>query len=320
MSASQLSSLKSRLFGNTRDWLVVRNGRTVDQRYVSGHGPTVKQSVASTSKALVGGLATALALTDGKVSLDSLAASHVTAWRGHVEKSRITVRQLGSHASGLQDAIAGTAFGNDFWDQNAGLDAFTLSRDRASLLFSPGTGHQYSNPGFAMLSYVLTARVGNLRTLLKARLMDRLGIPTSEWSIGYGRTITVDGFPLVASWGGGSYSPRAAACLGRVLAQRGVWDGQAVLSSAAVDQVTTDVGTPNSGGIGWWSNADGHLGAGVPHNAYYSWGANDQIVFVSPDHQLIAVRYGSTLSGGPSDFRLRIGRAIAQPLMAAVSQ
>ena len=38
--------------------------------------------------------------------------------------------------------------------------------------------------------------------------MRPIGVPDAEWSVGYGKTFTVDGLPLVGSWGGGSYTAR----------------------------------------------------------------------------------------------------------------
>ena len=55
--------------------------------------------------------------------------------------------------------------------------------------------------------------------------MRPIGVPDEEWSVGYGQTSTVDGLPLVGSWGGGSYTARAAARVGRLMLRDGDWDG-----------------------------------------------------------------------------------------------
>ena len=74
--------------------------------------------------------------------------------------------------------------------------------------------------------------------------MRRIGVSDEDWTIGYGATYTVDGLPLVAAWGGGSYTARAVARIGRLMLRQGDWDGTAILSKDAVRQVTTDAGTP----------------------------------------------------------------------------
>jgi len=49
----------------------------------------------------------------------------------------------------------------------------------------------------------------DVRTLLKRRVMQPMGVPDKEWSCGYGKTYLVNGLPLIPSWGGGN--PRASA-------------------------------------------------------------------------------------------------------------
>src|SRR5439155_15323434 len=127
-------------------------------------------------------------------------------------KSRITIRHLGSHTSGLADAEdAGlpheklTGWKGDFWKRlPPPNDPFTLSRDTAPVLFLAGSASQYSNPGLAMLGYAITVTLKDreqkdLRTLLRDRVMRPLGAPDAEWPIGYDQTVNVDGLPLIAT-------------------------------------------------------------------------------------------------------------------------
>ena len=74
----------------------------------------------------------------------------------------------------------------------------------------------------AALSYAITASLkgGDIRTLLKERIMDPLGIPERAWSIGYGRAYEVDGMQLYANWGGGKLYG-AGGCAGRAVADAG---------------------------------------------------------------------------------------------------
>lgn len=300
---------------------MIRNDKIVDEWYASGYSRTTKHFSASTAKGLMGGVCAAVAISDGRLTLDSKVATYVSQWNSSSDsrKRQITLRHLGSHTSGLEDAVPGDPFGDDFWARlDPPDDPFTLPRDEADILFTPGSSYRYSNPGFAMLSYLVTARMGNLRTLLRDRVMRRIGVPDGEWSVGYGETYAVAGLSLVPSWGGGSYSPRAAACVGRLMLRRGDWNGTRVISASAVDNVVKDVGRPNSGGIGWWSNNDGSLGGDIPRDAYYVWGAGDQTVFVVPSQKLMLVRQGEQLASSPSDFRKRLAQYLFQPVIDAV--
>jgi CubicO group peptidase (beta-lactamase class C family) len=170
MITSQLESLWTDLEGRrTTAFLVIRNDKIVFERFATGHSGTTKHYTASMAKALVGGISLAVALSDGRIALDDLASKYVAQWADDPVKSKITIRQLGSHTSGLADAEENglaheklTGWEGDFWKRLAPPnDPFTISRDKTPLLFSPGGGLQYSNPGMAMLGYAITAALKN---------------------------------------------------------------------------------------------------------------------------------------------------------------
>lgn len=314
MSKEKLDALKDELAKRkTHAFLVIRNDKIVYEWYATGHGPKVKHGAASLSKATVAGLALALLLTDRKLRLDTPVAELVAAWKDESRKRKITLRHLGSHTSGLADAEQDrlphsklTGWKGDFWKQlDPPNDPFTLARDKAPVLFEPGAKLQYSNPGIAMLGYAITAALKDtpqkdIRTLLRERVMRPLGVADGEWSIGYGKTFHVDGLPLVAGWGGGSYTARALARIGRLLLHEGNWDGKQILSKAAVRQVSGDAGLPGHCGMGLWTNADGRYPK-LPKDTYYGAGAGDQLLIVIPSLNLIVVRNGETLAPEPTN-------------------
>jgi CubicO group peptidase (beta-lactamase class C family) len=297
----------------TKTFLVARNDKIVYEWYADGHGPTKPHGTASLAKALVGGLSLAVAITEQKISLDDPAAKFIPQWKSDPRKSRILVRHLGSHTSGIEDAEADmlpheqlTGRKGDFWKRlNPPRDPFSISRDQAPMLFEPGEKLQYSNPGIGLLTYCVTAAIQageakDIRSLLMYRIMQPLGVPDHEWSCGYGKTFTVDGLPLVASWGGGNFSARASASIGRLMLREGDWDGQRVLSAHSVRLTTGSAGLPGACGMGWWTNASGRY-AKLPRDAYWGAGAGDQLLLVVPSLNLIMVRNGQTLAPGPGE-------------------
>jgi CubicO group peptidase (beta-lactamase class C family) len=339
MAGAKLEALKDELARrHTEAFLVVRNDRIVFEWYATGHGPETKHGAASLSKATVAGLALALLLGDGKVKLDTPVADLVPDWKDDARKRRITLRHLGSHTSGLADAEQDrlphdklTGWKGDFWKRlDPPHDPFTLARDEAPVLFEPGTKLQYSNPGIAMLCYALT--VGSreearkdIRTLLRERVMRPIGVGDGEWSVGYGQTFSVDGLPLVAGWGGASYTARALARIGRLLLREGDWSGKPVLGREAVRQVTGDAGLPGHCGMGFWTNADGRY-PNLPRDTCYGAGAGDQLLIVIPSLRLIVVRNGATLAPEPREARevfeafhdARV-KILFEPVVAAVT-
>jgi len=332
MSTSKLDAMRSGLQSrSTSHLLVIRNDKVVYEWYASGQTRTTTHYSASSAKALVGGVSLGVAIDDGLISLDDLATKYVPQWAGVARKSAIKIRHLGSHTSGIDDAEEGdlphdqlTGWKGDFWKRLAvPNDPFTVSRDKAPCLYTPGSQESYSNPGIAMLTYCVTASLKNapvkdIRTLLRNRVMRPIGAPDAEWSCGYGQTFTVDGLPLVPSWGGGSFSPNVAARVGRLMLKKGTWEGTELMGAAAVQAITTDAGTPANGAQGWWTNSDG-TGGNLPATAFWGAGAGHQIVLVVPSLNLIAVRYGEDLEPGATDWNAPVRNYFFNPLMSAVN-
>lgn len=331
ISGVALDTLKDRLAAaNTKALLVVRNDRIVYEWYAADHSATARHYTASMAKAIVGGISVALALSDRHIALDDIVAGYVPQWKSDSRKSRVTIRQLGSHTSGLEDAEADrlphdklTGWKGDFWKRlDPPNDPFTISRDRTPVMFEPGAKFQYSNPGIAMLTYALavafrSAGQSDVRPLLRNRIMRPMGIPDEEWSMGYGATYTVEGLPLVPAWGGGNYTARAVARLGRLMLREGNWDGTQLLTTEAVRLITTDGGTPGHGAIGWWSNSDGKYPR-LPKDAFWGSGAGHQVVVVIPSLNLVAVRNGGSL-GDAMEHHDMLNASLFAPLVDAIT-
>ncbi len=308
-SAARLEALREGLAArSTKALLVIRNETIVCEWYAPGQEAKTRFGTASLAKALVGGVSFAVAMSDGRIGLDVPAARFVPQWRDDPRKTRITLRQLGSHTSGIEDAEADnkphdqlTGWKGDFWKHlPVPDDPFTISRDHAPLVFEPGAEMRYSNPGIALLTYCVTASLGDapqkdIRSLLAERVLRPIGVPDAEWSVGYGKTSVVDGLPLVGSWGGAAFTARAAARVGRLMLRGGDWDGKRILSAEAVRFTTSDAATPGPCGIGWWSNNQGDC-AKLPRDAFFGSGAGHQILLVIPSLNVIVVRFGAVLA------------------------
>jgi hypothetical protein len=78
MSMAALDGLKDRLAAaTTKAFLVVRNDRLIYEWYSPDHSATTKHYTASMAKAIVGGLATAVVLTDRRIALDDKVSAYV---------------------------------------------------------------------------------------------------------------------------------------------------------------------------------------------------------------------------------------------------
>jgi CubicO group peptidase (beta-lactamase class C family) len=340
MSSQKLEAARDVLAEKgTKVFLVVRNDKIVYEWYAPNFGPEKKHYTASMAKALVGGVSLMLALNDGLLDTDDLACKYIPEWKGHPQKSKITIRHLATHSSGIEDAEQDNighfelpGWKGQFWKRD--LDPFTVSRDRAPVIFEPGTDYAYSNPGMALLSYTVTVaykgtKHTDVRTLLRERIMKPIGVEDSHWSIGYGKTYEVNGLKLVANWGGGSYTARATARVGRLMLKKGNWQGRQLVEPRWIQEVVRYADTPlpkrlagnpnPASGLGWWTNFDG-VWPKVPRDAFAGAGAGNQVLLVVPSLDLIIVRNGSNLynSSKGEGFWAGIERYLFNPVMEAV--
>jgi CubicO group peptidase (beta-lactamase class C family) len=313
MSREALNRWRDRLAAhNTRALLVVRDDKIVYEWYAAGEDANKKQGTASLAKAIVGGNSLMVALEEGRIQVDDLAAKYIPAWRDDPQKSRITIRQLATHTAGIEDAeqdeiehMKLPGWKGAFWRREP--DPFSVAVHQAPVIFAPGTSYAYSNPGMAALAYAVTAAAKtDLRALLKAKLFDPLGIPESHWSIGYGQAYEVDGLQLYANWGGGAFTPRATARIGQLMLHEGEFGGKRLIHRALAQKMTTYAGMPiqkrtgsNPGpasGLCWWLNFDG-VWPEVPRDAFAGAGAGQELLLVVPSLDLIVVRNGAALGG-----------------------
>jgi CubicO group peptidase (beta-lactamase class C family) len=297
----------------TKTLLVIRNDKILLEWYARDWHPKRPHYTASLAKALVGGMSLSLALSDGRLQPDDPAWKYVPEWKDHPQKSGITVRHLVTHTSGLADSrpsdIEGT-WENNFWKRLLPPnDPFTISRDLTPVLFEPGTEYEYSNPGLAMLSYIVTASYkgtsyGDIRTLLQERIMNPIGVQPNEWNIGYGNNFNVSGLNLVANWGGGAYTARAAARVGRLMLNNGNWEGEQLIDAEWIDKATKYGDTPlpsrhqkqpsPASTLGWYNNFDG-IWSRAPRDAFLGAGAENQHLIIIPSLKIIIVRNGDSM-------------------------
>ena len=305
VDAEKLENLWRAIEDRTDSFVVLYGDAVIFEKYGPGWDAFKRHGTASAAKAVVGGLSLMLAMDDGLIALDDPACKYVPEWRGDPLKSRITIRQLAAHASGVEDAEQDDlpheslpGWKGAFWRRES---PFLIARDSAPILFPPGTRGEYSNPGIAMLTYCVTAALKgtaykDIRQLLWERIVEPIGIPEAEWSVGYGEIDETDGLRLVGSWGGGSVSTRCMAAFGVLMLQRGVWRGRRLVSEKTIcDTALTHSGFPGAMGATWAVNSDERgrkVWEALPADAYRAAGAKHQAMFVIPSRNLVVLRFG----------------------------
>jgi CubicO group peptidase (beta-lactamase class C family) len=109
LSPQRIEALRAALAAKgTSGLLIIRHDRIACEWY-DGKVQTVDKphGTASLAKSLVGGMSLAAAMDEGKIRPDDLAAKYVPQWAGDAKKSKITVAELATHTSGLEDAEQG---------------------------------------------------------------------------------------------------------------------------------------------------------------------------------------------------------------------
>src|ERR1019366_3463580 len=318
----------------TTGLIVIRRGRIALEWYAPEWDANRPHGTASMAKALVGGMSLAVAMSDGRISPDDPASKYIAGWSVDPLKSKITIRELATHTSGISDAEQDgiphdqlPGWKGDFWKRTP--DPFSIAVRQAPVLFAPGTQNAYSNPGMAALSYAITAALkgGDIRTMLRERVLDPLGVPDRDWSIGYGRAYEVDGLKLYANWGGASFTARAAARVGEMMLQ-GQWNGRELIRRDVVKKVLSDQGMPRparsvtdpapASGLAWYTNSDG-IWPAAPHDAFAGAGASHQVIVAASSLDLIVVRNGDALGDTASGFWGPVYELVVKPLMEAVT-
>jgi CubicO group peptidase (beta-lactamase class C family) len=346
MSERILNDLKVSLEKKgTKSLLIIRNDKIVFEWYGEDFGPEKGHYTASLAKSLVGGMSLLLAMEQSLIQPDAPACLFIPEWEKDEKKSKISIRHLATHTSGLDDAnmmVDGKVIPHSdlpgwmgaFWRKDP--DPFSISRDQTPLVFTPGTKYLYSNPGMAMLAYAVTAGIRattytDIRTILRKKIMEPIGIGEDEWSIGYGQTYKINDLPLVANWGGGNFTARAVARVGRLMLKKGNWQGVQLVDSLWIKRALTYQGTPlpdrsegepiPASGLAWYTNFDG-VWREVPRDAFAGAGAGCQVLLVVPSLNLIVVRNGSALfnSSTGENFWGAIEKYLFTPVMRSITQ
>ena len=337
----KLDAFRATLAGNhTKALLIARHGKIALEWYAPGESPEKKQGTASLAKALVGGNSLMVALDEGRMRVDDLASKYIPEWKNDPQKKLITIRELATHSSGLDDAEAEgythetlPGWKGAFWKRKP--DPISIAIHKTPVVFQPGSEMGYSNPGMAALGYAVTASLSGAKTpdilsALKSRICEPIGIPDDKWRISYGESYSVDGMTVYATWGGANFTPRATARIGQMMLQHGRWDGRQLFPEQLVRKMTTYAGTslPNRGkeafslasGLGWWTNYDGILEA-VPKDAFLGAGAGQEVLLVVPSLDLVLVRYGQYLGPqGEARFWPDMETFLFEPVMDALRE
>ena len=272
----------------------------------------------SSSKS-IGVTALGLALKDGLVQLDDLATKFHPAFGVPPETNastgwinQITLRHLATQTAGFE--------------KPGGFE---------KLVFAPGTAWLYSDGGPNWLAECLTlAYRRDLNDVLFERVFTPIGITPADlqWRKHAYRPDLLEGIKRREFGSGFRSNVQAMARLGYLYLREGSWNGTHILLREFVE--TVRVTSPEVSklpvrdpelhgnasqhyGLLWWNNGDGTI-AGLPRDAYWSWGLFDSFILVVPSLDLVVTRAGKSWARTLGANHYEPLRPFFEPIAAAV--
>lgn len=289
MTAARLNEARDYALTGGGSGFITRHGKLA----LSWGDTKLLYDLKSSTKSL-GGTTLGIALGDGLVRIDDVAQLHLP-WIGMPPDTNaatgwlddIQLLHLATHTSGFA--------------KPGGYEA---------IQFMPGTKWQYSDGGANWLADLLTVRFGkDLNAVLFSRALTPIGVTSADlkWRNNAYRVDTINGIKSREFGSGIRANVDAMARIGYLYLRRGNWNGQHVLPESYIDLVSRPhphlpglpvVDAPKYGaasnryGVLWWTNANGDI-AGVPPDAYWSWGLQDSLVIVIPSLDIAVARAGN---------------------------
>lgn len=202
----------------------------------------------------------------------------------------MTVRHLLSMNTGHHEDTLGAVWSGE--DDNWPRAFLALPVDHA-----PGTWFAYNTPATYMLSAIITQLTGeSLLDYLRPRLFEPLGIEDPTWDADpHGRSLGGSGLHITTA---------DIARFGQMYLQKGIWEGQRIISGAWVDEATSihsDSGASEMGPD--WTAGYGYQFWRGRHNTYRGDGAFGQFCIVIPEHDAVVA-----ITSGMQDFGVIPGK------------
>ncbi len=188
----------------------------------------------------------------------------------------------------------GTLWGKPDWADRPGPPGEWLTRKRNP----PGTSYKYNDVRVNVLALAaLQVWRRPLPQVLKETIMDPIGASDRWRWFGYENSWVVLDGELVQSvtggghWGGGMFiDAYDMARFGYLTLRHGRWKDRQVLSDRWVDWALTPTPVePGYGFMNWFNNRDRKRFPSAPASAFAHIGNGTNVIYVDPDHDLVAV-------------------------------
>jgi CubicO group peptidase (beta-lactamase class C family) len=292
---------------NIHSVVVVKDGVLVLEAYFGGNDRNTLHEIRSATKS-IGSMLTGIAIDKGFV-----ASEHEPIYKyfeedyepasGWTDQARqVEIRHLISMMSGYacddlatDFACEDAMYGTDDWVQYA-LDL--------PFAHSPGEHWAYNSASLILVGEAVARGAGlKVDAFADRYLFEPLGVKRFRWQYS----------PKGRAWigGGARMIPREMAKIGQLVLNRGVWNGERLLSEEWIDKSTTKQGEMLGTGVDYcylWQRGWSYVGSDRI-TAYWASGNGGQYIIVLPDARMVVVftggNYNSPLAGQPFEMLTR---------------
>jgi CubicO group peptidase (beta-lactamase class C family) len=277
----------------TLSFVVIDRGEVRYEWYADGHSAGTPVMTFSISKSILG-LMIGAAIDDGLIDAVTDPVTRYLPEMAPGGLDGVTIEQLLTMGSSLDYVEDDNPFGSHVkFNYTPDLALATLALQVRAV---PDEEFRYKSGDYAVLGLILDRVLGEitLTDYLQTRLWDRVGASnTGIWS-----TDREDG--LERAWCCLATTARDLARFGQLIADRGMWDGEQLISEDWVEASTSahypadrwpdeyQESPLHNYGYGWWQMADG---------AWAGQGKGGQYLYVVPDRGIVVVRQGEATGG-----------------------
>jgi CubicO group peptidase (beta-lactamase class C family) len=270
--------------GNASGFLILQDGRIVEERYASDHGPDRWTDSASMMKTVTA-LLIGIAIGQGKIpSVDEPASTYLTEWAKD-DRRKITLRHLLQMHSGLRPA-------GDYEDPFSDACYLALGTDldyivrNIPLQIEPGTQFDYNNANFQALGLLLERATGRrFANYLSEKLWRPLGNGDGAvWLDRPSRRARTFGYLFATA--------RDWARVGLLILNEGRVGEHQIVSAEWIRFMCRPSPTEKTYGAGVYVGPDDPEDPPFAADTVVLNGRHKQRVYVVPSHKLLIVRVG----------------------------
>jgi CubicO group peptidase (beta-lactamase class C family) len=286
---TMLQRIRNGEFPNTHSVLVWKDGELLLEDYFDGYDASTPHQIRSATKA-IGSMLAGIAIDRGFIPSENepiytfFKDDHEPAYGWSEPARQVRIRDFLSMTSGTDCEDVGTEFAcemamyqTDDWIQYA-LDF--------PFIHPIGEHWAYNSSSLILVSQAIARGSGmHLETFADEYLFGPLGIESFVWRR------SPQGYAWIG--GDGRMTPRDMLKIGRVMLDRGMWNGERLLSEQWIDKSTSrQADYPYGVDYGYiWQIGQAFRGDQLV-TAYWASGNGGQNIFIFPDHGMVVVFTG----------------------------